>query len=123
MTAQRTIDTHTHILTDETMALLRKERPKIGPTLADGEGDNGLLTVAGVAYRPFPRGGWDVERRLRDMDATGVDVHVLSATPQTYYYDQEPAAGIALSAIQNEGMAKLVKAQPDRFMGIATLPM
>ena len=51
------------------------------------------LDVGGVAYRPFPRGGFDIAHRLRDMDATGVDVHVLSATPQTYLYNQEAALG------------------------------
>ncbi len=50
-------------------------------------------------------------------------MHVLSATPQTYLYDQEAALGVATSTLQNDQIAKLVKAHPDRFMGIATLPM
>ena len=57
------------------------------------------------------------------MDAAEVDVQVLSATPQTYLYDQDPALTTAPSALQNDQIAKLVKAHPDRFMGIATLPM
>ena len=81
--------------------------------------DFGTLEVAGVPYKPFPRGGFDIERRLKDMDATGVDVHVLSATPQTYLYGM----GLAASAIQNDQIAKLVKQAPDRFIGIGTLPL
>ena len=50
-----------------------------------------MLEIAGTPYRPFPRGGWELERRFKDMDAAEVDVHVLSATPQTYLYDQDPA--------------------------------
>jgi len=76
-----------------------------------------------VAYRPFPRGGHDIERRLADMAAAEVDMHVLSASPQTWLYNQEPAVGAAAAAIQNEGIAQLVGQQPDRFTGIATLPM
>jgi aminocarboxymuconate-semialdehyde decarboxylase len=57
------------------------------------------------------------------MDAAGVDVHVLSATPQTYLYGLEPALGVVTSAIQNDQMAKHIAAHPTRFMGIATLPM
>jgi aminocarboxymuconate-semialdehyde decarboxylase len=117
--AVRTIDTHTHILTDETMALLNKELPKAAIKLTPIDGDFATLEVAGVAYKPFPRGGHDVERRLKDMDATGVDVHVLSATPQTYLYGLGPTAAM----IQNDQMAKLVKQMPDRFMAIGTLPM
>jgi aminocarboxymuconate-semialdehyde decarboxylase len=121
--SQRTIDTHTHILTEETMALLRKESPKAAVSIGPLDSESVTLDVAGTVYRPFPHGGYDVERRLKDMDATGVDVHVLSATPQTYLYGLEPALGIVTSAIQNDQMAKLVKQQPDRFMAIGTLPM
>lgn len=123
MTKLRTIDTHTHILTDETMRLLAKEGAKLAPALSEDDGAHSKLTVAGVAYTPFPKGGWDIERRLKDMDAADIDVHVLSATPQTYYYDQEAAAGVALSTIQNDQIAKHVKDLPERFIGIGTLPM
>src|SRR5262245_27422645 len=118
MTEPRTIDTHTHILTDETMRLLAKETPKLAPRLAAYDAENGELEIAGVRYRPFPRGGWDIERRLKDMDAAGVDVHLLSATPQTYYSDQDPSAAAALAAIQNDAIARHVKDHPRRFMGI-----
>jgi aminocarboxymuconate-semialdehyde decarboxylase len=123
MTQARTIDVHAHILTQETMQLIAKEAPKLAPVLKDSSADPTVLTVAGVPYTPFIRGGWDIETRLKDMDASGVDVQVLSATPQTYYYDQEASAGAAAAAIQNEQIAKHVKDHPTRFMGIATLPM
>ncbi|MBX6425376.1 MAG: amidohydrolase family protein [Variibacter sp.] len=123
MAAVRTIDTHAHILADETMRLIAKEAPKLAPVLQDSKADVTTLTVGSTPYAPFPRGGWDIERRLKDMDEMLVDVQVLSATPQTYYYDQEPALGAALAAIQNEQIAKHVKDHPDRFVGIATLPL
>jgi aminocarboxymuconate-semialdehyde decarboxylase len=119
----RAIDCHTHVLTEETMGLLAKEAPKIAPRLVPIDADNFVIEVAGVPYRPFPRGGFDIERRLADMAAAEVDMHVLSATPQTYFYDQEASLAAACAAIQNEGIAKLVQAHPDRFIGIATLPM
>jgi aminocarboxymuconate-semialdehyde decarboxylase len=50
-------------------------------------------------------------------------VQVLSATPQTYYYDQEASAAAAFASIQNDQIARHVKAYPGRCMGIATLPM
>jgi aminocarboxymuconate-semialdehyde decarboxylase len=123
MTRPRTIDIHTHILTEETIALLGKEAPRVAPKLTAIDGDFAVLEVAGTPYRPFPRGGWELERRFADMAAAEVDVHVLSVTPQTYLYDQDPALGVATSALQNDQIAKLTKAHPDRFMGIATLPM
>jgi aminocarboxymuconate-semialdehyde decarboxylase len=119
----RTIDTHTHVLDDDTIKLLQKEIPSLGLKLAPYDADNAVIEVAGVPYRPFPRGGHNIERRLADMDAAEVDMHVLSASPQTWLYGQEAAIGTAASAIQNEGIARLVKEKPDRFCGIATLPM
>lgn len=118
----RTIDTHTHILTQETAALLTKEGAKV--TIApDADGANATLDVMGTAYRPFPRGGYDIAQRLRDMDATHVDMQVLSATPQTYLYNIEPARAVVTAAIQNDQMAKHVAANPHRFAAIGTLPM
>ena len=121
MATVRTIDTHTHILTQETAALLTKAGVKV--TITPDDAESAALDVAGVVYRPFPTGGFDIARRLKDMDAASVDVHVLSATPQTYLYSQEPALGATLAAIQNDQMAKHIAAHPGRFMGIATLPL
>jgi aminocarboxymuconate-semialdehyde decarboxylase len=123
MSKLRIVDCHTHVLTEETTALLRKEAPKVPVTIAPIDDASAVLDVGGVAYRPFPRGGFDLAQRLRDMDASGVDVHVLSATPQTYLYNQDAALTGATAAIQNAQIAKHISAHPDRFWGIATLPM
>ncbi|MFL6797029.1 MAG: amidohydrolase family protein [Xanthobacteraceae bacterium] len=118
-----TIDVHAHILTEETIRLLQREAPKVAPKLSDIGDQFGTLDVAGGVYPHFPRGGWDLERRLQDMAASKVDVQVLSNTPQTFLYGQPPAVAASFARIQNEQLAKLVKARPERFLGIATLPM
>ena len=119
----KTIDMHTHVLADATVKLMQKEIPSLGLKMAPYDADNAVCEVAGVAYRPFPRGGHDIERRFKDMDAAEVDVHLLSVAPQTWLYGQEAAVGVTASAIQNDEIARLVKEHPERFSGIATLPM
>jgi aminocarboxymuconate-semialdehyde decarboxylase len=119
----KTIDTHTHVLADATVKLLQKEIPGLGLKMTPYDADNAVCEVSGVAYRPFPRGGHDIERRFKDMDAAEVDVHVLSAAPQTWLYGQEAAVGVTACAIQNDEIARLVKEYAERFSGIATLPM
>ncbi|MGB6795413.1 MAG: amidohydrolase family protein, partial [Xanthobacteraceae bacterium] len=119
----RTIDTHTHVLADEAIKRLQKEIPSLGLKLTPLDTDNSIIEVAGVPYRPFPKGGHDIARRLADMDAALVDMQVVTATPQTWLYGQEASIGVALSAIQNDDMARLTKEHPDRFAAIATLPM
>jgi aminocarboxymuconate-semialdehyde decarboxylase len=118
-----TIDIHTHVLADATVKLMQKEVPSLGLKMAPYDADNAVCEVAGVAYRPFPRGGHDIERRFKDMEAAEVDMHLLSAAPQTWLYGQEAAVGVAASAIQNDEIARHVKEHPERFSGIATLPM
>ena len=119
----RTIDVHAHILTEEMMRLMRQEAPEIGPTLSEVDAEGGVLQVGNIVQRPFPRGAWDLELRLRHMDEADVDMQVLSVCPQTFLYDRDPALTATLSTIQNDGIAAVVRQHPDRFLGIATLPM
>jgi aminocarboxymuconate-semialdehyde decarboxylase len=118
-----TIDTHAHVLADATIKLLQQEIPSLGLKLTPFDADNAVVEVAGVGYRPFPRGGHDIERRFADMAAAEVDMHVLSTAPQTWLYGQEASIGVTAATIQNDEIARLVKQHPDRFSGIATLPM
>jgi aminocarboxymuconate-semialdehyde decarboxylase len=117
------IDVHAHILAEDTIKLLQKEAPKIALKLTPIDRDNFVFELAGVPYRPFPRGGFDLQQRFADMKTSEVDMQVLSNTPQTFLYNQDAALTAATSALQNEQIGKLVAAHPDRFMGIATLPM
>ncbi len=123
MTRFPTIDVHAHVLTEETMARMRAESAAFAPRLEAVAEDHAVLVTGASRYRPFPRGAWDVERRLRDMARARVDVQLLSVCPQTYGYDLEPALAAAFARIQNEAIAGLVRARPDRFLGLATLPM
>jgi aminocarboxymuconate-semialdehyde decarboxylase len=119
----KTIDVHAHILSDETLRLIAKEAPSVAPKRTPIDDEFSVLEVAGTPYRPFPRGGWDLQRRLRDMDASEVGMQVLSNTPQTFLYNLDASLAAAVAALQNEQIAKTVAAHPDRFFGIATLPM
>jgi aminocarboxymuconate-semialdehyde decarboxylase len=119
----KVIDTHAHILSEETMRLIGKEAPKVNPNLKPIDKEFAVIEVAGVAYKPFPRGAWDMEKRLADMDSSEVDIQVISITPQTFLYNQDASLNAVLAAIQNDQIAKHVKAQPERLIGIATLPM
>ena len=117
------IDVHAHILTEEMMARMRREAPEIGPTLSEVDAEGGVLKVGDIVQRPFPRGGWDLDRRFADLDRAGFDRQVLSNCPQTFLYDREPALTAALCQIQNEAIAELTRHPSGRFLGIATLPM
>ena len=60
------------------------------------------------------------ERRIRDMDSTGVDMHVLSLTsPGVQVFDATTAVAFARSS--NDQLAAAVRKYPTRFAGLAAL--
>jgi aminocarboxymuconate-semialdehyde decarboxylase len=117
------IDVHAHILNEDTMQMIAKEAPSLGVKLTPIDNDFAVFEIGGTAYKPFPRGAWDLERRFQHMREAEVDVHVLSNTPQTFLYGTDGAQNAAVAAIQNDQIAKHVKDHPGRFYGLATLPM
>jgi aminocarboxymuconate-semialdehyde decarboxylase len=119
----RTIDVHAHILTEETLKVLQREVPSYRLKLRDVGADFATLDMGAISYPKFPRGGWDLERRLRDMQAARFDRQVLSVLPQTVAYDEESDLALAMSQIQNEQIAALVKRYPERFLGLGTVPL
>jgi aminocarboxymuconate-semialdehyde decarboxylase len=119
----RSFDMHAHILEKETVALLNEATPEAQVSLVDTDDEYSDLTVRGVTYHKFPRGGWDVERRIADMDRYGFDRQLLAVTPQTMLNDIAPEPGLLASRVQNDAIAARVRAMPDRFLGLATLPM
>jgi predicted TIM-barrel fold metal-dependent hydrolase len=59
--------------------------------------------------------------RLKDMDAMGIDVQVLSHTASGI--PQIPASeAVPLARAINDQLAEVIRAHPDRFAGFATLP-
>lgn len=124
MTIIRTIDCHTHILTEEAMRLLAKQSPKVAPKLTNLDARGGTLEIDGkVVQHPIPREIWDLGLRLRDMDANHVDVQVLSPNVFTFFYGHEVALTQACAAIQNEEIAAVVRRHPERFLGLSTVPL
>src|SRR5713101_6155203 len=101
----KTIDIHAHILTEETIRLLAREAPKIAPKLSQIDDQFGALDVAGSVYRSFPRGGWDLERRLADMAASKVDVQVLSVVAVSLKKKQLPTLASVFARIKKEQLA------------------
>jgi aminocarboxymuconate-semialdehyde decarboxylase len=65
----------------------------------------------------------DVDARLAKMDAMGVDVQLVSPSPQHYHEWADPATSQQLTRIVNEGMAELCARQGDRLVGLGTVPL
>jgi aminocarboxymuconate-semialdehyde decarboxylase len=62
-----------------------------------------------------------IEERLRAMDAMAIDMEVLSINPFWYKKDRDTAAQIV--EINNEKLAELCAAKPDRFAAFGSLAL
>lgn len=118
----RTIDIHAHVFTPACVALvegLMEER--MDPFSYHGGQETNEYQVGHVKeIRPKLT---DVAVRLADMDAMGIDVQAISVAPPQYYYWTDPELGRQLSRMQNENLAEIVAGHPDRFVGLATVPL
>ena len=65
----------------------------------------------------------DINRRLCDMDAMGVDVQVVSPSPNQYYYWADVDLARQIVAVQNEYIASLCAAHPDRIVGLGNVAL
>jgi aminocarboxymuconate-semialdehyde decarboxylase len=79
--------------------------------------------VGGRRQQLPPKARWTPEERLADMDSLGVDVHVLSPYSGFYNYGLDTAVAVATSKDSNDEIAQMTKTWPERFAGLATLPM
>jgi len=70
-----------------------------------------------------PRARWTPEQRLADMDSLGVDVHVVSPYVGFYNYHLPAEVARATSVETNDEIAGMIRAWPERFAGLGTLPM
>ena len=90
------------------------------------EAGQGLGVMVGNGKRTAfssPKVRFTTDERLKDMDAQGVDVQVLSIHTPFFGYHLEPAQGRQLAREVNDEIAGLTRQSPQRFAGLATLPV
>jgi aminocarboxymuconate-semialdehyde decarboxylase len=120
----RGIDVHAHILPEATIGALTRASPRVAPHLIRQENGAYIMRINGrVVQNPMPPEMWDVGLRLVDMDRNRVDAQLVCPNVQTFFYGEDAGLGAECAAIQNEGIAALVKAHPGRFLGLGTLPL
>ena len=66
---------------------------------------------------------YDEQQILDALTRRGLDAAALGPSPEEFYYWAAPGLGGRLAAAYNDGMAEMVRSHPDRFVGLATLPM
>lgn len=100
----RTVDTHAHCLFQQAIDVLGPGATVRNPTVK-GQQEHFIV----------------IEERLKAMDAMGIDMEVLSINP--FWYDKPRDIAEKVCQINNEKLAELCAAKPDRFAAFASLTM
>ena len=117
-----TVDIHCHVLTPAAEDLVRPVyKPETDP----------LFRFANEATREVNRQQGQsirakitsVEARIAAMDSLGIDMQAISPAPGQYYYWTEPEMGLEAARLCNDNIASIVAANPDRFVGMGTVPL
>ncbi|MGA8758313.1 MAG: amidohydrolase family protein [Stellaceae bacterium] len=92
----KTIDVHAHCEVPEAMALMGRKVP--------------LETLVVT------------EDRIKVMDEQGIDIEALSLNP-VFWYKADPDLARQIVKLQNEKLAEICAAHPDRFVGMASVAL
>ncbi len=120
--ARKVIDVHAHLMVPESAEMTRPHlKPEDEPrsfysSSETKELNNEFYRLAGAKYT-------DPETRIADMDAMGVDVQMVGITPFHYFYWADAELAPRVASLQNERIAEMAAHDPDRLIGVGTLPM
>ncbi|MAE05742.1 MAG: amidohydrolase family protein [Nitrospinota bacterium] len=114
------IDIHNHFYPQAYLDEVGRLGGKV--RLVEDGGGKRVFTIGGTPVVHISPAQLDPALRIKDMDACGVDMQMLSLTmPHVYLW--EPEAGLALSRAVNDAFAGVVSQYPDRFAAACTVPL
>ena len=119
-----TVDVHCHVLTLEVERLVSSCPEKQGEPAAQ-------LRMYGAESVEYNRKLFanlmpqltDVNERLRRMDEMGMDIQVISPSPNQYYYWADVDLAKRIVETQNEHIASVCAAHPDRLRGLGNVAL
>src|SRR3989441_3866426 len=116
----RAIDIHAHWYPQEWLKLFEKDGAREGARLERTAGGYRLKTETLV--NAFDERFVDLASRIEKMDEKRIGVHALSLTTPMVNW-ASPALGLALAQAYNDAAAAAHGRHPERFVGLAILPM
>jgi aminocarboxymuconate-semialdehyde decarboxylase len=117
------IDLHTHILPREWPDLDQKFGYTGFVRLEQSDPCSARMIIGQRVFREITDNVWNPERRLEEMDSSGVSMQVLSTVPVMFSYWAKPRDALDLSRLLNDHIAEIVRRYPSRFVGLGTVPL
>lgn len=104
-------------------ALLDRHLGRSDYPRATREGDLYVYEVSPDEIWRYDRRHTDLEFQMQALDAVGIDVVVTSASVAGDLSDRELGEAVELCTLLNEEMARAQQAYPERFIGLAHVPL
>ena len=118
------IDMHAHCLPhitrDEALAVDAERAPWLE---IDASGQRGHIMLGDRRFRPVTSSLWDPLQRVAELDAQGVAVQVVCATPVMFGYAWPAARAADWAARMNEHVLGYCAAAPTRLKALAQVPL
>jgi aminocarboxymuconate-semialdehyde decarboxylase len=119
----RSIDIHAHLMPQSLWKAVDAGQAWHGFRLEPGRGLGAVVRADKRVGVQTPKLRFTPEERLKDMDEQGVDVQVVSIHTPLFSYDVDSAQGQQLAREVNDEIAAMTRQWPQRFAGLATLPV
>ncbi len=119
----RTIDIHAHVVPHSLWNAADAGSEWYGFRHEAGDGAGTMVSSGVRTNLTSPKLRYTPQERIRDMDAQGTDVQVLSIHTPLMGYHLDAALGRSLARDFNEEIAAVTREHPARFAGLATLPV
>ena len=119
----RAIDIHHHYVPQHVLDEARRHGKTFGVELVEVKDGKVGFSFAGKPPHILQPPLMDVERRLEVMDKGKVAIAALEANTNSLGYRLNGEQGETWCRLYNDGVAELVRKHPDRFVGMATVPL
>ncbi len=116
------IDIHTHIMPDKMPNWVQKFG--YGEFIhLEHRNCKACMMKGDKLFREVEDNCFDADVRIKEMNDTAVTVQVLSTIPVLFNYWAKPTDGLETSRFFNDHIADTVAKNPQRFIGIGTVPL
>ena len=116
------IDIHTHIMPDKMPNWVQKFG--YGEFIhLEHRNCKACMMKGDKLFREVEPNCFDAVERMKEMDATGVTLQVLSTIPVLFNYWAKPKDGLETSRFLNDHIADTVSKNSNNFVGLGTVPL
>ena len=116
------IDIHTHIMPEQMPNWVKKFG--YGEFIhLEHRNCKACMMKGDTVFRAVEENCYRSEARIKEMEETGVNIQVLSTIPVLFNYWAKPEDGLETSRFFNDHISETVDRNPDRFIGLGTVPL